>query len=133
MAYKKVSGSRTAEIQLDGSVYTVDFGCSYNCYAIRNDSDGIIYVSTKDKSCTPNSDGVVSIPSGRGYVHYNGFGGNTELYILGNGGALVVAQDDGVCPFRSRGKGGDTNTIPAYLYAISSGGLPLLCTKYEEV
>ncbi len=111
MAYKKVSGSRTAEIQLDGSVYTVDFGHSYNYYAVRNDSDNIIYVSTKDKSCTPSSDGVVSIPSGGGYVHYNGFGGNAEIYILGNGSALIIAQDDGVCPFKSSGKGGGDGGI----------------------
>ena len=106
MAYKKVSGSRTAEIQLDGSVYIVDFGCSYNYYAVRNDSNSTIYVSTTDKSCTPNNDGVVSIPSGGGYVHYNGFGGSSEIFILGTGGALVIAQDDGVCPFKRAAKGG---------------------------
>ena len=125
MAYKKVSGSRTAEIQLDGSVYTVDFGRSYNYYAVRNDSDDIIYISTKDKSCTPSSDGVVSIPSGGGYVHYNGFGGNAELYILGNGSALIIAQDDGVCPFKSRGKGGDNSFSGDYNDLTNKPDIPV--------
>lgn len=118
MAYKKVSGSRTAEIKLDGSVYTVDFGCSYNYYAVRNDSDSTIYVSTTDKSCTPNNDGVVSIPSGGGYVHYNGFGGSPEIFISGTGGALVIAQDNSVCPFKRVQKGGDGNikTEPLVLF-----------------
>lgn len=120
MAYKKVSGSRTAEIQLDGSVYTVNFGYSYNYYAVRNDSSGTIYVSTADKSCTPNNDGVVSIPSGGGYVHYNGFGGSSEIYISGTGGVLVVAQDDGVCPFKPRAKGGD-EPLPAAFLPHSEG------------
>ncbi len=99
MAYKSVTGTRTVDVELDGSVYTINFGYSYNYYAVRNDSAGTIYVSTTDKSCTPNNDGVVSIPSGGGYVHNNGFGGSAEIYILGSGSALVIAQEDSVCPF----------------------------------
>ncbi len=29
----------------------------------------------------------------------NGFGGSAEVYISGSGSALVIAQDDGICPF----------------------------------
>ncbi len=60
MAYKAVTGTRVVNIELDGSVYTVNFGCSYNYYAVRNGSNETIYISTTDKSCTPDGDGVVS-------------------------------------------------------------------------
>ena len=118
MSYKTVSGAQSAEIELDGSVYTVNFGRSYKYYAVRNDGSKMIYVSTTDKNCTPKNDGVVSIPSGGSYVHCNGFGGNSEIYLNGSGGATVIAQEDGQNPFKTAGKGGGdgVNKISQCLY-----------------
>lgn len=132
MAHKTVSGARTADIQLDGSVSTVNFGYSYNYYAVRNDSDKTIYVSTTDKSCTPGNDGVVSIPTGGGYVHYNGFGGSAEIYISGTGGALVIAQDDGVCPFKVRSKGGDDFAVIVGTKYEGTNVMPQTLVKIDE-
>ena len=127
MAYKTVSGAHSAEIELDGSVYTVNFGHSYKYYAVRNDGSETIYVSTTDKSCTPKNDGVVSIPSGGSYVHCNGYGGNSEIYFSGSGGVVVIAQDEANNPFKTAAKGGGNGFGELLIKDV------LIGTKYEEV
>lgn len=113
MPYKNVSNVRATTVELGGSVYTVAFKRSYMYYAVRNDSNATIYVSTVNKECTPGEDGVVSIPAGASYVYYNGFGGNNEIYLSGTGAATITAQENSNCPYistpaSSSGSGGSS-------------------------
>lgn len=101
MPYKNVSNVRAANVKLDGTVYTVAFKRSYMYYAVRNDGNATIYVSTVNKECTPGEDGVVSIPPGTSYTYYNGFGGNNEIYLSGTGAATITAQDKEESPYIS--------------------------------
>ncbi len=110
MSYKSVSNVRATTVTLDGGVCTVAFKRSYMYYAVRNDSNATIYISTVNKECTPEEDGVVSVPAGASYVYYNGFGGNNEIYLSGTGSVVITAQDNSNCPYIS---------TPA---ATSSGG-----------
>lgn len=102
-------GARQKTVTLsDGVVAAVDFGTDYKYYAVRNDGNAEIYVSTVNKECTSGEKDVVPIPPGAGYVYYNGLGGNREIYLLGNGPVLIVAQNTDTPPFKQISKGGDT-------------------------
>lgn len=111
MKIKSAIGIRRTTVELTDDVTTVDFGHDYKYFAIRNDGSGSIYVSTANKECTAGEDEVVLVPSGSSYVHYNGYGGNTGIYISGTGTATVVAQDDGNNPFKGAQGGGDNVTV----------------------
>ncbi|MGN0595071.1 MAG: hypothetical protein ACI4I6_07925 [Hominimerdicola sp.] len=112
MIIKDAVGTRQIETELSADeVTTVDFGHDYEYYAVRNDGSGSIYVSTENKECTPGGKGVVCVPKAASYVHYNGYGGNTEIYLLGTETATVVAQDDGNNPFKVAAKGGGNDNL----------------------
>lgn len=111
MKIKSAIGIRRTTVELTDDVTTVDFGHDYKYFAIRNDGSGSIYVSTANKECTAGEDEVVLVPSGSSYVHYNGYGGNTGIYISGTGTATVVAQDDGNNPFKGAQGGGESVTV----------------------
>ncbi|MCI5904547.1 MAG: H-type lectin domain-containing protein [Oscillospiraceae bacterium] len=111
MKIKSAIGIRRTTVELTNDVTTVDFGHDYKYFAIRNDGSGSIYVSTANKECTAGEDEVVLVPSGSSYVHYNGYGGNTEIYLSGAGTATVVAQDDVNNPFKGAQGGGESVTV----------------------
>lgn len=117
MSYKSVSNVRSATAVLDGNVCIVAFKRSYKYYAVRNDGNDTIYISTVNKECTPGEDGVVSVPAGTGYVYYNGFGGNNEIYLSGTGSATITAQENAECPYIS------TPTVITSSGGSSGGGL----------
>lgn len=130
MKIKNAVGIRRTTVELTDDVTAVDFGHDYKYFAIRNDGSGSIYVSTANKECIAGEDEVVLVLSGSSYVHYNGYGGNTEIYLSGTGNATVIAQDDGNNPFKpAQGGGGESYTHPAYipresgLYKISVDAL----------
>lgn len=110
MQEKAVIGARSTTVTLDGDVTSVDFGNDYKYYAVRNDSDDSVYISTVDADCTAGADGVVRIPPGDGYVHYSGFGDGNRVYLRGMGTVIVIAQDDGSNPFTSAPRGGGETT-----------------------
>lgn len=127
MKIKSAIGIRRTTVELTDDVTTVDFGHDYKYFAIRNDGSGSIYVSTANKECTAGEDEVVLVPSGSSYVHYNGYGGNTGIYISGTGTATVVAQDDGNNPFKGAQGGGDYAVAGASSYTINNSvDYPLL-------
>ncbi len=111
MKIKSAIGIRRTTVELTDDVTAVDFGHDYKYFAIRNDGSGSIYVSTANKECTAGEDEVVLVPSGSSYVHYNGYGGSTEIYLSGTGKATVIAQDDGNNPFKAAQGGGDNVTV----------------------
>ena len=127
MKIKSAIGIRRTTVELTDDVTTVDFGHDYKYFAIRNDGSGSIYVSTANKECTAGKDEVVLVPSGSSYVHYNGYGGNTGIYISGTGTATVVAQDDGNNPFKGAQGGGDYAVAGASSYTLNNAvDYPLL-------
>ena len=89
---------------------THDYGTYYPYFAIRNDSGGIVYVSTTDPECTPDTEGVVSIANGDGYMAANTDHDNTCLYLSGTGKVTVIAQHDKLFPFEKAQGGGDSGT-----------------------
>lgn len=108
MIIKDAVGTRQIETELSADEVTaVDFGHDYEYYAVRNDGSGSVYVSTENKECTPGEKGVVLVPAAASYVHYNGYGGNTEIYLSGTGTATVIAQGDSSNPFQSAQEGGE--------------------------
>lgn len=112
MIIENAIGTRQKEIRLSGEVSAVDFGHDYKYYAVRNDSSSAVYVSTADEKCTAGANGVVCISAGGGYVHYNDYGGNEKIYLLGKGSVTVVAQDNCEYPFsltQSGGGGGSSD------------------------
>ena len=90
---------------------THDYGTYYPYFAIRNDSGGIVYASTTDPECTPDTEGVVSIPNGDGYMAANTDHDNTCLYLSGTGKVTVIAQHDKIFPFKKARGGGDSGGI----------------------
>lgn len=116
MQEKSAIGTRQTSVHLNGEVTAVDFGHDYKYYAVRNDGTASIYVSTENSECTVGANGVVCVPAGGGYTHYNGYGGSKKIYLSGNGAVTVIAQDDASCPFKSApvsggGEGGDADTV----------------------
>ncbi len=109
MQEKSAIGTRQTSVHLNGEVTAVDFGHDYKYYAVRNDGTASIYVSTENSECTVGANGVVCVPAGGGYTHYNGYGGSKKIYLSGNGAVTVIAQDDAACPFKSAAGGGDAN------------------------
>ena len=90
---------------------THDYGTYYPYFAIRNDSGGIVYASTTDPECTPDTEGVVSIANGDGYMAANTDHDNTCLYLLGTGKVTVIAQQDKIFPIKKAQGGGDDSGI----------------------
>lgn len=90
---------------------THDYGTYYPYFAIRNDSGGVVYASTTDPECTPDTEGVVSIANGDGYMAANTDNDNTCLYLSGTGKVTVVAQHDKIFPFKVAQGGGDDETV----------------------
>lgn len=89
---------------------THDYGTYYPYFAIRNDSEGIVYASTTDPECTPDTEGVVTIANGDGYMAANTDNDNTCLYLSGTGKVTVIAQHDKIFPFKKAQGGGDDET-----------------------
>ena len=85
---------------------THDYGTYYPYFAIRNDSGGVVHVSTTDPECTPDTEGVVSIANGDGYMAANTDHDNTCLYLSGTGKVTVIAQHDKIFPFKKAQGGG---------------------------
>ena len=90
---------------------THDYGTYYPYFAIRNDSGGIVYASTTDPECTPDTEGVVSIANGDGYMAANTDNDNTCLYLSGTGKVTVIAQHDKIFPFKKAQGGGEDSEI----------------------
>lgn len=101
MKIEDAVGARQKEIELSGEITAVDFGHDFLFYVVRNDGEDPIYVSTENKECTAGDNGVVAIYKGGSYVHYNGYGGSTEIYLSGTGKATIIAQDNGDNPFKA--------------------------------
>lgn len=118
------------EIELTGAEERVWFMAGYPYFWVRNDSADTVLVSLSP-NISEVGDGVISIPAGSsiGTMHGNR---THDFYIKGSGKVMVMGTGSAHNPFKPLGKGGDVNAISAYLYAISFGGLPLLCTNYEE-
>lgn len=114
MQTKNAIGTRQTTVLLDGDVTAVDFGHAYLYYAVRNDGESSIYVSTENSKCAAGENGVISVPAGESYVHYNGYNGSTAIYVCGRGTAAVVAQDDANNPFKSAAKGGGSGSTNIY-------------------
>lgn len=101
-------------------VIAIEFDRYYPYFAVRNDSSGIIYVSTTKADCKNDTDGVISVPSGSSYVASNGNMDNRFLYLNGTGKAAVVAQYDKINPFKvARGGGEDREITPEKLGYVS--------------
>lgn len=127
MKIKSAIGIRRTTVELTDDVTAVDFGHDYKYFAIRNDGSGSIYVSTQNKECTAGEDEVVLVSSGSSYVHYNGYGGSTEIYLSGTGKATVIAQDDGNNPFNVAQGGGGCAVAGASYYTLNNAvDYPLL-------
>ena len=90
---------------------THDYGTYYPYFAIRNNSGGVVYASTTDPECTPDTEGVVSIANGDGYMATNTDNDNTCLYLSGTGKVTVIAQHDKIFPFKKAQGGGDNSGI----------------------
>lgn len=90
---------------------THDYGAYYPYFAIRNDSGGVVYASTTDPECTPDTEGVVSIANGDGYMAANTDHDNTCLYLSGTGKVTVIAQHDKIFPFKKAQGGGDNGGV----------------------
>lgn len=102
-------------------VIAIEFDRYYPYFAVRNDSSGIIYVSTTKADCKNDTDGVISVPSGSSYVASNGNMDNRFLYLNGTGKAAVVAQYDKINPFKvAQGGGEDSEITPEKLGYASS-------------
>lgn len=97
-------------ITLNG-ITKYDCDTYYPYFAIRNDSGGIVYASTTDPECTPDTEGVVSIANGDGYMAANTDNDNTCLYLSGTGKVTVIAQHDKIFPFKVAQGGGDDETV----------------------
>ena len=97
-------------ITLNG-LTTHDYGTYYPYFAIRNDSGGVVYASTTDPECTPDTEGVVTIANGDGYMAANTDNDNTCLYLSGTGKVTVIAQHDKIFPFKKAQGGGDSGTV----------------------
>lgn len=109
-------------ITLNG-ITKYDCDTYYPYFAIRNDSGGVVYASTTTPECTPDTEGVVSIASGDGYMAANTDYDNTCLYLSGTGKVTVIAQHDKLFPFKKAQKGGGKditygNTITVGNYHI---------------
>lgn len=127
MKIKSAIGIRRTTVELTDDVTAVDFGHDYKYFAIRNDGSGSIYVSTQNKECTAGEDEVVLVSSGSSYVHYNGYGGSTEIYLSGTGKATVIAQDDGNNPFKAAQGGGGCAVAGSSSYTLENAvDYPLL-------
>lgn len=101
-------------------VVVIEFDRYYPYFAVRNDSSGIIYVSTTKADCKNDTDGVISVPSGSSYVASNGNMDNRFLYLNGTGKAAVVAQYDKINPFKvAQGGGEDSKITPEKLGYVS--------------
>lgn len=98
-----------------------DCGTYYPYFAIRNDSGGIVYASTTDPECTPDTEGVVSIANGDGYMAANTDNDNTCLYLSGTGKVTVIAQHDKIFPFKKAQGGGDDSGITSAKTIILNG------------
>ena len=90
---------------------THDYGTYYPYFAIRNDSGGVVRASTTDPECTPDTEGVVSIANGNGYMAANTDHDNTYLYLSGTGKVTVIAQHDKIFPFKKAQGGGGNGGI----------------------
>lgn len=122
MSVKTVSGARATTATLNGEVLAVDFEHHYMYYAIRNDGASNIYVSTTNKDAPAGENDVVCVPSGSSYVHYNGYGENSEIYLSGKGSATIIAQDNGENPFRNAPEGGGGGGISASINGVAVSG-----------
>lgn len=115
---------------------THDYGTYYPYFAIRNDSGGVVYASTTNPECTPDTEGVVSIANGDGYIAANTDHDNTCLYLSGTGKVTVIAQHDKIFPFKkAQGGGGAVTVEKDYEELInkpSINGVPLTQNKTFE-
>ena len=100
---------------------THDYGAYYPYFAIRNDSGGVVYASTTDPECTPDTEGVVSIANGDGYMAANTDHDNTCLYLSGTGKVTVIAQHDKIFPFKKAQGGGGNIGITSAKTIILNG------------
>lgn len=98
-----------------------DYGAYYPYFAIRNDSGGVVYASTTDPECTPDTEGVVSIANGDGYMAANTDNDNTCLYLSGTGKVTIIAQYDKIFPFKKAQGGGDNGGITSAKTIILNG------------
>ena len=99
-----------------------DYGTYYPYFAIRNDSGGVVHASTTDPECTPDTEGVVSIANGDGYMAANTDHDNTYLYLSGTGKVTVIAQHDKIFPFKkAQGGGGSGGVTFAKTIALNRG------------
>lgn len=95
MLKKVVSNSRIVNAVLEiENILSIEFPKAYEYYSVINFSNNDIYVSTVDSKCKVGCDDVMCVPSGTEYNHYNGLGGNKEIYLCGSGAVTVVAKDD---------------------------------------
>lgn len=100
---KTVTGTRIATLTLDGTESSVTYGHVYKAFAVQNLGDSTVYAS-KNAGVAAGSDGVVAIPSGGSAVVY---ANSDTVYLLGSGTVQVIAQYDGINPFKASPKGGE--------------------------
>lgn len=101
------------EIELTGGELQVRFTAGYPFFWVRNDNSNTVRISLSP-NISDGKDGVITIPAGSSNGTMHGYRLN-DLYISGSGKVMVMGTGSAHNPFKLRGKGGDTPTLPAFL------------------
>ena len=95
----------TGTVALSGAAEKVNLPAVYGWVWVKNMSEGNIFAGLS-ADISEGADGVMTIPAGEaGCVQTDG---SRELWLLGAGNVLVVAQNYAECPFKAGAKGGDS-------------------------
>ena len=101
----------TGTVTLSGSAEKVTLPSAYGWVWLKNMSDADMFAGLS-ADISEGADGVMVIPAGEcGRIQTDGF---NSIYLMGTGNALVVAQNYADCPFKARGKGGESPDLSAY-------------------
>ena len=114
--------TRNATVALSGTEKAVEFAAAYNYFYIKNDSQGMVYVSMSS-NITAGADGVFAVDAGGSCGTAHGYPA-TKLYLLGTGSVQVCGTGSADNPFKSALRGGDNYVHPTgsgYKH-IPSGG-----------
>lgn len=101
-------------IELTGTETAVRFPQNYPHYMILNMGDSEICASG-NPGIVPYADGVYAVPAGT-EIRVSPEASGDTVWLLGSGRVQICAEEIAAqTSFRSRGKGGDTPTPPAFL------------------
>lgn len=101
----------TGTVTLTGSAEKVNLPAVYGWVWLKNMSDADMFAGLS-ADISEGADGVMVIPAGEcGRIQADS---SREIYLMGTGNALVVAQNYADCPFKVGAKGGESPDLSAY-------------------